>query len=77
MTNQNARPKSRRPKRTQASPSLSCLQKKGTEWGFPTAVEQIEALTHHYNHDGIHAGLHVAVVAILLFTCMPFIKETL
>ena len=51
---------------------------KGMEWGFPkdTAAEQIEALT---DEDYVlkHACLHIALVAVLGPTCMPFIMGTL
>lgn len=49
---------------------------KSMSWGFPkdTAAEQIEALT---DDDYVlkHFGLHVALLAVLGPTCMPFIKE--
>lgn len=51
---------------------------KGMELGFPkdTAAEQIEALT---DEDYVlkHFGLHVALVAVLGPTCMPFVMDLL
>ena len=51
---------------------------KRMDWGFPkdTAAEQIEALT---DEDYVlkSACLHIALVAVLGPTCMPFIMDTL
>lgn len=55
---------------------LVVVVSKGMDLGFPkdTAAEQIEALTDD-DYVMKHLGLHIALIAVLVPTSMPFIKE--